>query len=247
MSWAKLDDGLHDHPKVDAMLDADELRGAAALGLWVAALSYAAGQLTDGEITRRVVGRLFPEHGSDLAAVLVEHHLWDETDTGWRISGYLDCNPPREDVLERRRADAERHAASRARRASERTSSRKSVQPSERTPAVSPNGRPDTPSRPVPSQQHPLTPASGGTTPQAAPSRPNGNRTRDLDAYRQLMAEWSSHHFPGADPRAVASTVEDAIGAGIDPTAENVTAYAEKRGSAFAATLEPVPNRRAAA
>jgi hypothetical protein len=45
MTWAKVDDRLHDHPKIDAMLEAGELQGAAALGLWVAALSYAADQL----------------------------------------------------------------------------------------------------------------------------------------------------------------------------------------------------------
>jgi len=171
MTWGRLDDGLHDHPKVDRMLEADELRGGAALGLWTAALSYSADQLTDGVVSRRAVQRLFPSLGIELASVLVEYGLWDVADGGWKIRGYLDCNPPREDILERRRADAERKAAARAQRASERTSD----QTSQRTSARNPNGRPDPPAQPNPTQPNPKggRPAVYGRAPAraAAPAR----------------------------------------------------------------------------
>lgn len=179
MTWAKVDDGLHDHPKVDAMLEADELRGAAALGLWVAALSFSADQLTDGEITRRAVQRLLPERGVSLAALLVEHALWEVTEAGWRIRGFLDCNPAGEDVRRRRQADAERKAADRARRASKRTSKRTSGATSNGTSNGTsercPRGRPDTPSRPVPSRPDPESGSPAvdgrGPAPAAAPTR----------------------------------------------------------------------------
>jgi hypothetical protein len=108
MTWAKVDDRLHDHPKVDSMLDADELRGAAALGLWVAGLSYCADHLTDGFVSTRAVRRVFPTHGDDLAAVLVEHGLWDVAEGGWQVRGYLDCNPSRVDLTERRQEISEK-------------------------------------------------------------------------------------------------------------------------------------------
>jgi len=189
MSWAKVDDGLHDHPKVDAMLEADELHGAAALGLWVAALSYSADQLTDGEITCRALRRLFPEHGLQLAAALVKHNLWDVNDSGWTIRGYLDCNPPREEVLERRRADAERKAAARAQRASERTSGRTP----ERTSEGNPRGRPDTPTRPDPTRPDPKSssPAVDGRAPAttAAQAVANGRTTSSSTIDTNDLAE----------------------------------------------------------
>jgi len=187
VTWSKVDDGLHDHPKVDAMLEADERQGAAALGLWVMALSYSADQLTDGEITRRAVQRLLPAHGISLAALLVEHGLWDQIEGGWRISGFLDCNPAGAEIRARRRADAERKAAARARHVSERTSAgtskRTSAGTPKRTSERNPNGHPDTPSRPVPS---PTTSLVGGAD---APPTVKTPQRADVDGLCRLLAE----------------------------------------------------------
>lgn len=107
MSWAKVDDALHNHPKVDALFERDEREGLAAMGLWTLVLSCVSGQLTDGIISRRVVRRLAPDHGVDFAAVLVREGLWDVIDGGWKIHDYLDWNPSREVALARRDARSE--------------------------------------------------------------------------------------------------------------------------------------------
>ncbi len=99
-----MDDTLHDHPKVDAVLELDEHGGLAAMGLWALVLSSVSGQLTDGVISRRVVRRLAPEHGEALAAVLVSNGLWDVEGDGWVMHDYLDCNESRAKVLSRREA-----------------------------------------------------------------------------------------------------------------------------------------------
>jgi hypothetical protein len=93
MTWSKVDDSLHDHRKVDAALEADERVGAAALGLWVLALSYAGDQLTDGLVSRRAIARLMPEHGFDLAGELVRVGLFVPVDGGWQISGLPGVQP----------------------------------------------------------------------------------------------------------------------------------------------------------
>jgi hypothetical protein len=193
MAWAKLDDGLHDHPKVDAMLEADELRGAAALGLWTAMLSYSSDQLTDGYITRRAVLRVLPEHGLELAAVLVTHGLWKAVDGGWRISGYLDRNPSGDEVRKRRSAEAERKAAARANGRSARTSGgtagdvRPDGPPDVRRESSEPSGDP-VPSRPVPSQ----------VSADALTSRGEARERGDVVQLCRLLAEL----VRGNDPKA---------------------------------------------
>ena len=50
-------------------------------------------------------------------------------------------------------------------------------------------------------------PAPQGGSSSVAPMKPEGNRKADLGKYDTAMAEWCSHHFPGADPRAVRSVI----------------------------------------
>ena len=63
MTWFKVDDGIHSHPKfLDVSL--------AAVGLWTMCGAWCSGYLTDGQITRRQVLRL---GGDDaLAAILTQ-------------------------------------------------------------------------------------------------------------------------------------------------------------------------------
>lgn len=51
----------------------------------------------------------------------------------------------------------------------------------------------------------PLTPQGG--IPDVAPVKPKGNRKTDQDKHNEAMKAWAAHHFPGADPRAVESTI----------------------------------------
>jgi hypothetical protein len=70
MSWFKVDDKLHDHRKV-------AIAGADAMGLWVIAGSWCAGNPeTDGFISLRVVAR-FSRSWRAKAVKLVEASLWE--------------------------------------------------------------------------------------------------------------------------------------------------------------------------
>jgi hypothetical protein len=96
VAWAKLDDKFHGNPKV---LQA----GLPALGLYVLGLSYCADQLTDGQLSRKVVAGW--KGWKPAADDLVRAGLWEETPRGYRVHDYLDWNPSREQ-LQRERADA---------------------------------------------------------------------------------------------------------------------------------------------
>jgi hypothetical protein len=95
MSWAALDDGFHEDPRtVEA--------GLAAAGLYAFATTYCARHLTDGKITRKVLARLLD--GGDMAPIdaLLAVGLFRETGGAYEVVGYLDANPTREIVEERR-------------------------------------------------------------------------------------------------------------------------------------------------
>ena len=104
MTWFKIDDGFHSHPKV---LEA----GNEAVGLYVRCGAYCAQHLTDGFVPTTVV---LLYGSADLAGVLVQVHLWIPVTGGWRMNDYLTYNRSR-DQVQRDRADA----AERQRRARE--------------------------------------------------------------------------------------------------------------------------------
>lgn len=98
MTWAWLDDGLHESPAITEA-------GLTALGLYAAATCYCARHLTDGFISRKAVRRLLD--GDDWAPVeaLLRVDLLEEADGGFTVMGYLKGNQTRE-VVERRKAEA---------------------------------------------------------------------------------------------------------------------------------------------
>lgn len=100
MSWAKLDDGFYDHPKVVAA-------GLAATGLFVRALAYSTAKHTDGYVSTPVVAML---SGGELALAtrLVEVGLWEQADDGYRIHDFFDYNPSGKQVKRQRVREAER-------------------------------------------------------------------------------------------------------------------------------------------
>lgn len=78
--WLKVDDKLHDHLKVHALLERGQLE---ALGLWVVAGSWCGDQMSDGLISGYVLGRFAPTNWQTLAEQLVDVGLWEavpETD-----------------------------------------------------------------------------------------------------------------------------------------------------------------------
>lgn len=102
MVWVRFDDQFTIHRKVDGLSDA-------AFRLHVSAIFWCARNLTDG---------LVPEEDLDIvsarvrspqrfAAELVRRKLWSQTDDGWLIHDFLEFQPSRAEVLEKRAKRAE--------------------------------------------------------------------------------------------------------------------------------------------
>ncbi len=106
MAWTKLDDSVDTHPKV-------RRAGNEAFGLHCRALAYCTGQLTDGHIDVAWVKERAGSRGKRLVQALVAAGLWEPNTDGWVIHDYLDFNPSRAEVLEKRRAESERKARGR--------------------------------------------------------------------------------------------------------------------------------------
>jgi hypothetical protein len=107
VTWVRLDDRRAFNAK---------LRGAglAARGLDEAAICFASQQETDGVLAERDVEMLGIAHGAtdwhELAEVLVTVGRWehDKRRNEYRILGFLDYNPSREELRARRQSDNER-------------------------------------------------------------------------------------------------------------------------------------------
>jgi hypothetical protein len=137
MPWFKVDDKLHDHRKARAA-------GAAAMGVWVLAGSWAADNLTDGFIP----SSLLPRWGRQREANrLVEVGLWhpDEQDgeAGWRFHEWDERQPTRAQKLAEREAKVEagRIGGLRSGRSRREASAKQSA-----------TGQVELPSRPVPTR-----------------------------------------------------------------------------------------------
>lgn len=106
MTWFKVDDTLHSHKK--AMRS-----GVEAMGLWVLAGSWAADQLTDGWVPSYAAERVTANFET-LAAALVKAGLWvigeHDGEPGWWFHEWQERQPTREEILARRKADADRRA-----------------------------------------------------------------------------------------------------------------------------------------
>lgn len=107
VSWFKIDDGFHNHPKILAA-------GNTAAGLWCRLGAYAAQHSTNGFVPL-LTSR---NYGSDrILSKLVACGLLERVPGGYMIHDYLDWNPSREQVQASRRAAAARQARMRARKA----------------------------------------------------------------------------------------------------------------------------------
>jgi hypothetical protein len=185
MTWAKIDDQFHGHRKAKRAWKGH----ARALGLHLLAISYCAGHLTDGLVDDEFVEEKLPNarEREQVTEALVAAGLWRRVvDDGWQINDWLEYNPSREDVLDRRRRDSERKA--RGRQAQSARSPR----------GLHAESDGPVPTRPDPTKTPPLTP------PQAV-----GDRKRDLSRYRDEVQAWAAIHLPDCNPVHVAGALQN--------------------------------------
>lgn len=90
MTWFKVDDSFHAHPKVLAT-EPD------ALGLWVVAGAWSSAHLTDGFVPDHALLRLLPGSAT-LASKLVAAGLWRKARGGYRFHDWNDFQPSASDV-----------------------------------------------------------------------------------------------------------------------------------------------------
>jgi hypothetical protein len=114
--WARLDDQLIDHPKLQT---AGELLGkngqALAIALYVFGLMYSNKHLTDGELKLAIVKNCpYVDNPASVADALVKAGLWDRNGHGFVIHDFGDFNPSAADVKRRRKAERLKKAAQRA-------------------------------------------------------------------------------------------------------------------------------------
>jgi len=95
--WAKVDDLFFCHPKVVAT-------SLAARGLWITALAWTSAVKGDGWIPDAILPTLVQEDPDLLIQELLHAGLWERGDHGYSVHDYLDWNPSRETLEERRNA-----------------------------------------------------------------------------------------------------------------------------------------------
>jgi hypothetical protein len=100
VTWFKVDDSFHSHPKVLATTPA-------ALGLWVVAGAWCGANLTDGFVPDHALPRLLPGSG-ELAKELVSVGLWRRAKGGYRFHDWCDFNPDSTSVIKERDAARDR-------------------------------------------------------------------------------------------------------------------------------------------
>jgi len=130
MTWFRLDDSWHNHPKVLAA-------GNAAAGLWVRCANYSAQQLTNGFIPNEIAQQYGTKTERDRVTGV---GLWMKVEGGYFIMDYLEFNPSADQVKADRAAARERQRKSReSRRDSQRESRCESQDPDPTRPDPSPN------------------------------------------------------------------------------------------------------------
>lgn len=111
MAWARIDDGFVDHPKILRIWN----RCPGAIGLHVRAIAYCSKHLTDGHIPAVAVAALSPVQSErdDQIEALINEGAWysDEGSETFVIHDFLDYQPTREEVADRRQKDRERKRA----------------------------------------------------------------------------------------------------------------------------------------
>lgn len=114
MTWFKVDDGFYSHEKV---LTIPRGLRAEAIGTWTLCGTWSADKDRDGYVPTHMIEEL----GATLAgaAALVDAKLWRRNRTGFVFVNWSEFQPTREEKAEKRRAESQRKAEYRARKAQE--------------------------------------------------------------------------------------------------------------------------------
>lgn len=97
MTWTRVDDTLHSHPKA-------RRAGLPALGLHLLALSYCGQHLTDGFVDADWLEEKLRGKQRQLPQRLVDAGLWEDREGGFQIHDWHDFNPTREEIVAKRTA-----------------------------------------------------------------------------------------------------------------------------------------------
>ncbi|MDG4784332.1 hypothetical protein O7626_39535 [Micromonospora sp. WMMD1102] len=158
MTWFKVDDTFHAHPKVLAT-------DPAALGLWVVAGAWSSAHLTEGFVPDHALPRLLPD-SVPLARKLVAAGLWRRVRGGHQFHDWTDYNPAASDV----RAMREKRAAA-GRKGGLASGKTRSNQGSKTEALASPIVEPPTRPDPTPIGGRSSYVASGSAREEPPPSR----------------------------------------------------------------------------
>ena len=106
MTWAKLDDSFHSHPKVRTAW----YQCSASIGLHAMAITFAADHETDGVVPGWFVAGAFRKPAELKAAVsaLIESGMWEQRDEDFLIHDFLDYHPSKRALEKKRKEEAER-------------------------------------------------------------------------------------------------------------------------------------------
>jgi hypothetical protein len=202
MTWFKVDDSFHAHPKVLAT-DAD------ALGLWVVAGAWSSAHLTDGFLPDHALPRLLPDSAT-LARKLITAGLWRKVRGGYQFHDWSDFQPASSDVraMREKRSAAGRMGGMASGKTRSKTGSKREALAS---PVVEPPTRPDpllggalTDPLTVPRAQASIAPAprceehldnpTDEPCGRCADARRNRNRWELADAERRRNGPKCRHH-----------------------------------------------------
>ena len=193
MAWFKVDDGFHASRK---LLKIPKRARFAAIGLWTVAGSWAADQLTDGNVPDYMIR----EWGSPPAApeALVDAGLWERTQDGYTFRNWHEYQPSKQDVDAERAASRERMRDLRARRKQPKPPEQAEVR--EVFGRTVPNGS-ESVRNPDPSRPDPTRPDPNKEEEADASSRPRKRATRISEDFTVTpeMRLWASSKAPDAD------------------------------------------------
>jgi hypothetical protein len=190
MPWGRIDDTWYDHPKLDLLDDVNEWPDRlAAAGLDSLAWSWCNRFLTDGHVPTATVTKLGGTR--ELAELLVGIGRWEVSQTGYQIHDFLVYNDSRQEVLERRKKEADRKAAYRAAKAGKK--------PSKRRPAGSPAGTPRSKAANVPGGVPPVVRAESQRVSRDSRARTGGNRESRPDPSRPNVRNLSKRDSAPAE------------------------------------------------